>query len=107
MGTGSAQRLCRARWRSHPYQPLGQQHHCRQGRNPPAALRNPIGAVLGCVLAMGLSLLFAAEVPGVEALDPIAYAGGMGVVLLAALSAAFFPSKRAASIEPSSTLRMD
>jgi predicted permease len=66
-----------------------------------------VGAVLGGALAAGVSILFASEVPGVNAFDPVAYAAGGCAVLLAALGAAFFPSKRAVRIEPSSTLRMD
>ncbi len=66
-----------------------------------------VGAVLGCLLAGGVSWVVQAQVEGVSAFDLWAYAGGLGVVVLAALAAAIVPSRRAAKIEPSATLRTD
>lgn len=66
-----------------------------------------VGAGLGCLLAGGVSWVLQAQVEGVSAFDPRAYAGGLGVVVLAALAAAVVPSRRAAKIEPSTTLRTD
>jgi ABC-type lipoprotein release transport system permease subunit len=48
------------------------------------------------------SLLF-----GVTPFDPMAYGGAALVLLVAALSAALLPARRAANVDPATTLRAD
>ncbi|HLK21261.1 MAG TPA: ABC transporter permease, partial [Bryobacteraceae bacterium] len=66
-----------------------------------------IGLVVGMALALGVSRWFAAHLVFINAFDLLAYAGGGFLVVAAALSAAFFPSRRAARINPVTTLRYD
>ena len=69
-----------------------------------------IGIGLGVVLALAVSRVFASSVVFVvfmNTFDPIAYGGGLLAVVLAALSAAYFPARRAARIDPMTTLRAD
>ncbi len=66
-----------------------------------------VGAILGVVLALGVSRIVASAVQGVNTLDAPAYLAGAGAVLLAALAAAIIPSRKAARIQPSITLRFD
>ena len=72
-----------------------------------SALLAGVGALLGGLLALGVSRIFASAVQNVRTFDPLAYTAGVGAVLLAALVAAVFPSRKAAGIEPSTTLRLD
>jgi ABC-type antimicrobial peptide transport system permease subunit len=43
----------------------------------------------------------------INAFDSVSYATGAAIVVLASLAAAFFPSSRAARINPVETLRAD
>lgn len=65
------------------------------------------GALAGIPLAYAASALFAAVVPVVNGFDPLAYAAAIGVVLSAAILAAFGPAQRAAHTRPGDTLRAD
>ena len=66
-----------------------------------------VGIVIGAMLALGVSRLFASQMQGVNTFDALAYLGGIGVALIAALAAAFVPSRRAASVDPVMALRCD
>jgi ABC-type antimicrobial peptide transport system permease subunit len=65
------------------------------------------GIALGSVLALGVSRLFAAHLVGINMFDSLAYGGGVLLVLAASAAAAYFPSRRAARIDPITTLRYD
>jgi len=48
-----------------------------------------------------------AQVELLKTHDTLAYGAGTGVAILAALAAAYFPSLRAAQVDPASALRCD
>jgi ABC-type antimicrobial peptide transport system permease subunit len=66
-----------------------------------------IGIGLGTVLALVVSRLLASQMVLVNTFDLLAYSGGMLLVAAAALIAAYIPSRRAARIDPLTTLRYD
>jgi predicted permease len=66
-----------------------------------------VGVALGTALALGVSRLLASHLVFVNTFDGIAYAAGVLLVGAASLAAAFFPSRRAARIDPIATLRYD
>ena len=65
------------------------------------------GAAVGLALAFGGALLLRHLLTMINAFDTVAYAAGAAMVALASLAAAFFPSSRAARINPVETLRAD
>jgi predicted permease len=66
-----------------------------------------VGIVIGATLALGVSRLFASELQNVSTYDPLAYFGSIAVALIAALGAAYVPSRRAANVDPVTALRCD
>lgn len=66
-----------------------------------------IGIGLGTALALGVSRLLTSYLVFVNTFDILAYSGGMFLVAFAALAAAYVPSRRAARIDPLTTLRYD
>jgi predicted permease len=66
-----------------------------------------IGIATGVVLAVGVSRLFASMLVIVNTFDPLGYAGGVAVVLLSCLAAAYAPARRAARVDPATTLRAE
>ena len=66
-----------------------------------------IGIAIGTVLALGVSRLFASHLVLINTFDLIAYSTAICLVAAAALAAAYFPSRRAARIDPLTTLRYD
>ena len=66
-----------------------------------------MGIACGGVLALGVSRIFASRLVMMDTFDGWAYCAGMLVVLSACAGAAYFPSRRAARIDPVSTLRYD
>jgi len=72
------------------------------------SLRFAIGGVaVGLSLAFGGALLLRHLLTVINAFDLVSYAAGAVIVALASLAAAFFPSSRAARINPVETLRAD
>jgi len=65
------------------------------------------GIALGSVLALGVSRIFASVFVTMNMFDSLAYGGGVLLVLAASAAAAYFPSRRAARIDPITTLRYD
>jgi predicted permease len=65
------------------------------------------GVAAGCLLAMGISRILGSILVMIDTFDPAAYIGGAGLVLAACAAAAYFPSRRAAGIDPLTTLRYD
>jgi ABC-type antimicrobial peptide transport system permease subunit len=66
-----------------------------------------IGTAIGVALALGVSRVFASELEMINTFDLLAYGGGIGAALIAALAAAYFPSRRASEVDPVSALRCD
>jgi predicted permease len=66
-----------------------------------------IGIAMGSVLAIGASWLCASLVEGINVFDSLAYTGGILCALIGSLAAAYFPSRRAAAVDPASTLRSE
>ena len=65
------------------------------------------GASVGLALAFGGALLLRHLLTMINAFDVASYASGAAIVALASLAAAFFPSSRAARINPVETLRAE
>jgi ABC-type antimicrobial peptide transport system permease subunit len=65
------------------------------------------GISIGVFGAAALARLMSSLLFGVTPFDPMAYAGAALVLLFAALSAAFLPARRAANVDPATTLRAD
>lgn len=67
--------------------------------------------VLGLVVGLGLSYVLAGVVRGllfgVEPTDPLTLAAGAGLLLLSAFYAAYVPARRAATVDPSVSLRQE
>jgi predicted lysophospholipase L1 biosynthesis ABC-type transport system permease subunit len=68
-----------------------------------------IGAAAGAIAALGVSRILSSEVGGTmfDQPDPLPFALGTLLVMAASASAAYFPCRRAARIEPVTTLRCD
>jgi putative ABC transport system permease protein len=66
-----------------------------------------IGTALGIVLAFGVSKILASGLVMINTFDWLAYIRGVLVVLAACAAASYLPSRRAARIDPLSTLRYD
>jgi ABC-type antimicrobial peptide transport system permease subunit len=58
------------------------------------------GVVLGLALAFGLTRVLSSLLFGVQAVDPLTFAAVVIILLLIALSATWFPARRAAAVEP-------
>ena len=67
----------------------------------PVAVGGLVGLVAAAALALGLGL----SVPGVDARDPLNYAGVALAIALVACLASYLPARRAASIDPVAALR--
>jgi len=65
------------------------------------------GIALGSVLALGVSRIFASVFVTMNMFDGPAYGAGVLLVIAASAAAAYFPSRRAARIDPITTLRYD
>ena len=63
------------------------------------------GLVAGGGLAYGASRLVSGRLYGVEPGDPVAVVGATALLLMVALSAAYFPARRAAAVDPMRALR--
>jgi len=66
-----------------------------------------IGVASGVVLAIGASRVIASTVQGMPGFDVVAFFGASSCVFIACMVAAFIPSRRAASANPSESLRND
>jgi len=66
-----------------------------------------IGAAAGSALTLAIAPVFAHQLKAIDPYDAWPYAGGLVLVLAAVLAASFYPSRRAARIDPATTLRCD
>jgi predicted permease len=65
------------------------------------------GAALGALAAWGLARVIAHAIQPIDALDWRGYAGGILVVIAAAMAASWVPARRAVRVDPAVTLRCD
>lgn len=66
-----------------------------------------LGACVGVVLAFSGVRFMSSLLYGVKSSSPSVYAAVVGVVTVAALLASFLPARRAASVDPARSLRME
>jgi predicted permease len=64
-----------------------------------------IGVVFGLLLSVGVGMGLQSLLIGIEPTDPITYAGVIGVLTLVSAAACLLPARRAASLDPVTTLR--
>jgi hypothetical protein len=65
------------------------------------------GVLVGTALALAVSRMLGARLLFINPFDSVAYAGGLTLVALAALGAAWFPARRSACLDPTTALRFD
>ncbi|MGI8960258.1 MAG: ABC transporter permease [Bryobacteraceae bacterium] len=63
------------------------------------------GAMVGVLCSLGISHLLSQLLYGVQPSDPLTYLSVIVLLVVVALAAAYFPARRAASIDPSQALR--
>ena len=66
-----------------------------------------LGLIVGLIGAAGLTRLLEGILFGVEALDPITFVAMSGVLMAVATLAAYLPARRAARVDPASSMRME
>ena len=65
------------------------------------------GMIVGTALALGVSRVLSSKLLFINPFDSLAYAGGLILVSLAAIGAAWLPARRSARIDPTTALRFD
>jgi predicted permease len=66
-----------------------------------------LGAGIGIVASLGLTRLMAKQLFGVSAHDPMTYASVAALLVLVALAACYIPARRAARVDPMTSLRRE
>jgi ABC-type antimicrobial peptide transport system permease subunit len=66
-----------------------------------------VGVAVGLVVAAVLGRSMSSLLFGIEALDPPAYLAAIGVILAAAALASYLPARRAATIDPMETMKVE
>jgi predicted permease len=66
-----------------------------------------VGAIVGLLLAAAVSKLLSSRALMVDALEPIAYLAGLGIVAAGTVLASMSPALRAARVDPAETLRAE
>jgi putative ABC transport system permease protein len=63
------------------------------------------GIILGLLASLAVTRFLSSQFHGVSATDPLTLAMVVGTILVAGLSACFFPARRATQVDPMTTLR--
>jgi len=66
-----------------------------------------VGIIPGFLVAVAASKLMQAILMGLNPVDPVSFGGGVGLLLLAVVSASLVPALRAARANPMESLRME
>jgi predicted permease len=66
-----------------------------------------LGLMFGMMLAVIAGMALRRYLLGISPLDPLAYAGTVALLMIAAVTAAFIPLRRAMRVDPAITLRQD
>jgi ABC-type antimicrobial peptide transport system permease subunit len=66
-----------------------------------------LGMIVGSLMALGAGRILTGILYEVDPLDPLAYLGGMGVLLGVGLLASFLPARQASRADPSESLRAE
>ena len=66
-----------------------------------------IGGAVGLLLAVGMARLISDLLFGVSPLDPIAFGGTVGALLIVTVAASYIPARRAANLSPTVALRAE
>lgn len=66
-----------------------------------------VGLVAGLLLSIGVGIGLESLLIGIEPTDPMTYAGVIGLLTLVAATACLIPARRAAALDPATTLRED
>ena len=64
-----------------------------------------VGVVVGLLLSIAVGMGLESLLIGIEPIDPITYAGAIGVLTVVAAAACLLPARRAAAVDPAMTLR--
>ena len=64
-----------------------------------------VGVVVGLLLSIAVGIGLESLLIGIEPTDPITYAGVIGVLTVVAAAACLVPARRAAALDPATTLR--
>lgn len=64
-----------------------------------------VGTIIGLALSVGVGMGLQSLLIGISPADPVTYAGVIGVLLIVATAACLLPARRAASVDPVTTLR--
>jgi ABC-type antimicrobial peptide transport system permease subunit len=63
------------------------------------------GLVIGLILSVGVGMGLQSLLIGIKPTDPLTYAGVIAVLTIVAAAACLLPARRAASLDPATTLR--
>jgi predicted permease len=66
-----------------------------------------LGAAIGIIASLGLTRLMAKQLFGVSAHDPMTYTSVAALLVLVALAACYIPARRAARVDPMTSLRRE
>jgi ABC-type antimicrobial peptide transport system permease subunit len=69
--------------------------------------RDQRGAVVGLVVAAGLTRLMSSLLFGVSALDPVTYVAVSTLLIVAGVLASYLPARRAIAVDPVQALRAE
>jgi predicted permease len=64
-----------------------------------------LGLVIGLLLSVGVGMGLQSLLIGIDPMDPVTYAGVIGILTVVAAAACLLPARRAASLDPVITLR--